>query len=361
MELLSKLLNTTLTLVPTAVAVAGVVVVLYVANRLLERRKRLAEGHRFRNQMIMVGLTFVGVLVVIMVLPIGDTLRGQLLSLLGILLSAAIALSSTTILGNALGGLMLRVIRNFRAGDFIRVDGYFGRVSERGLFHTEIQTEERELITLPNLYLVTHAVTTIRSSGTLITANVSLGYDVPRPRVEELLRQAAEASGLEEPFVHVTELGDFSVSYRVAGLLTEVKQYISARARLRSAMMDALHGGGVEIVSPNFMNTRAFAPEKRFVPKRTVVEPETVAPAVVPEELVFDKAEEAESREAIQQTHDKLVAEIKSLKDRIEETEDESAAARLKTQLERLEARKESLAQAVESAESAAGEGAKSG
>ncbi len=66
---------------------------------------------------------------------------------------------------------------------------------------------------------------------------------------------------------------------------------------------------------------------------------------------MFDKAEEAESREAVQATHDKLVAEIESLKDRIKETEDESVAARLKAQLERLEARRESLAQAVESAE----------
>jgi len=40
----------------------------------------------------MIGFTFVGVLVVILVLPVGDTLRGQLLSLIGILLSAAIAL-----------------------------------------------------------------------------------------------------------------------------------------------------------------------------------------------------------------------------------------------------------------------------
>ncbi|MGB8329288.1 MAG: hypothetical protein WCE62_04110 [Polyangiales bacterium] len=40
-------------------------------------------------------------------LPIGDAPRGQLLSLLGLLVTAAIALSSTTLLGNAMAGIML--------------------------------------------------------------------------------------------------------------------------------------------------------------------------------------------------------------------------------------------------------------
>ena len=51
-------------------------------------------------------------------------------------------------------------------GDFISAGDQFGRVTERGLFHTEIQTETRDLTTVPNLFLVTHPVTTVRSSGT---------------------------------------------------------------------------------------------------------------------------------------------------------------------------------------------------
>jgi len=34
------------------------------------------------------------------------------------------------------------------------VGDYFGRVTERGLFHVEIQTEDRDLATLPNMFLV---------------------------------------------------------------------------------------------------------------------------------------------------------------------------------------------------------------
>jgi len=97
----------------------------------------------------------------------------ELLAVVGLLFSATMALSSTTFLGNAMAGVMIRAVRNFRIGDFIRCDQHFGRVTERGLFHTEIQTEDRELTTLPNLYLVTHPVTTVRASGTVISATVA--------------------------------------------------------------------------------------------------------------------------------------------------------------------------------------------
>lgn len=279
-------------------AVLAVVVGAHVVVRqLLERRLAGSPDGRFRIQLVMIALSLAGVLAIILALPVSETLRGQLLSLLGILLSASIALSATTFLGNALAGVLLQVVGGFRLGDLVRVGEHFGRVSERGLFHTEIQTEDRDLTTLPNLYLVSNPVRVVRSSGTIVAAHVSLGYDVSRERIERLLIQACEAAGLEEPFVHVAELGDFSVTYRAAGLLLEVKQILSVRSRLRGEVLDALHEDGIEIVSPNFMNTRALAESARFVPRRQSSEPQPEQPESVPEEVIFDKAEEAETEE----------------------------------------------------------------
>lgn len=353
MDLLRDIGSGALDLVPTAVAVAAVAIALFVVHRLLERTGRQERYGRFRNQLIMLGLAFFGVLLVILVLPISETLRGQLVGLIGILASAAIALSSTTLLGNVLAGLMLRVMRNFRMGDFIRVGEHFGRVSERGLFHTEIQTEFRELTTLPNLYVVTHPVTAVRDSGTFIRATVSLGYDVPRTRVEQLLLEAAEQCELEEPFVHVEELGNDSVTYRVAGLLKDVKKLISARSRLRELVMDELHRGGVEIVSPTFRNLRAFPPDSLFIPDLESEEPEAEDPSP---DVVFDKAEAAESQETLQLRHDELIEQIKSLKERIKKAEDETEKKELERQRERMEARREYLARVIETAKSSSGE-----
>jgi len=56
----------------------------------------------------MLALSIVALLMVIISSPLSDAPKGQLLSLVGMLLSAAIALSSTTFLGNAMAGVTYR-------------------------------------------------------------------------------------------------------------------------------------------------------------------------------------------------------------------------------------------------------------
>jgi small-conductance mechanosensitive channel len=340
-------------IVPSAVAAAAVLAVLFVAHYVLQRRRSMGHGRQLEHQLVMVALTFVGVIAIVLVLPLRDATKGQLLTLIGLLVTAAIALSSTTFVGNAMAGVMLRAVRNFHTGDFVRVGEHFGRVSERGLFHTELQTEDRDLTTLPNLYLVSNPVTVMRSSGTVLSARVSLGYDVPRSTVKRLLLEAGNEAGLVDPFVQVQKLGDFSVTYRLAGLLTEVKQVLSARSRLRGLMMDHLHQGGVEIVSPTFMNTRAFEKVASFIPhvpepgRAAVVEQETSSA----ETLAFDKAERAESLESLRRTCEELAGEIKSLKERIKEAEVGAPRESLERELKRLEARRERLSRVIEQRE----------
>jgi len=199
-------------------------------------------------------------------------------------------------MGNAMAGIMLKSVNHFRSGDFIRVNDHFGRVSERGLFHTEIQTPDRDLITLPNLQLATSAVRVIRSNGTVISSTVSLGYDVHHNRIEELLLQAGDKTGRKDPFVPVLELGDFSITYRLAGLLEEANKLLVYQSRLKVAILDALHNGGVEIVSPHFTNHRIFKPGDEFISN-----PEKPSTKLTPDaprtEVVYDKAEAAATLE----------------------------------------------------------------
>jgi len=332
-------------LAPAALTLVMTIVILVALHYWLERRKSASPGHTVRNQLILLAVTALGLVSVVLMLPISDDFRGEILKLIGIVLSAGIALSSTTFLGNMLAGFMLRSLRNFRAGDFISVEEHFGRVSGRGLFHTEIQTEERTLTTLPNIYLVTHPVTTLRSSGTVVSATVSLGYDVPRGRIEELLLEAARDSDLEDAFVSTMDLGDFSVTYRIAGLLTDVKSLITARSRLRGKVLDCLHEGGVEIVSPTFMNTRALSLDQVFVPESRPSDPAPVAEdAPAPEDILFDKADEAEATEEMVQTIDSVSEEIKAVDEEIKSASAElipvleGRRSQLETKRDRLEA-----------------------
>ncbi|UCD18467.1 MAG: mechanosensitive ion channel [Candidatus Zixiibacteriota bacterium] len=358
MDILIRLLENLRDLIPTGVAILGAILTLMIIRYIINRSSAGLPGKNYRRQAVTLLVSFIGLLVIILVLPITDSKRGQLLSLIGILLTAAIALSSTTLLGNIMAGLMLRAVRNFRPGDFIRVGEHFGRVSEQGLFHVEIQTEDRDLTTMPNLYLVTNPVKVIRASGTIITAEVSLGYNVPRSQVEDLLLKAAGAAGLQEPFVHITELGDFSITYRISGLLAEVKQILSSRSQLHAMMLDVLHRGGIEIVSPNFMNTRALSKEDAMIPKSAgmVSPPSGIAPAAKPEKLVFDKADQAESLEKLRLNHETLDREIEEIKNSMKHIDDAEEQEKQKARLNGMEERRKRLADAIRRREEQTGD-----
>ncbi len=253
------------------------------------------EGRLFTRQWIVVVLAFILALIALLLLPIEASIKSQIVQVLGVALPAAVALSATAILGNAMAGLVLRRVANFRLGDFIRVGEHFGRVSERTLMHTEIQTEDRDLTSLPNLLLVTQPIKVVRRSGTVISATVSLGYDIPWSKVEEALLEAATRADLQGPFVQVKELGDFSVVYRAAGVLEDVRSLHAKRSDLRTHMLDCLHEAGIQILSPNYINLRGLsenAPET--VPEKAdnlaQSGKELGAP---PTGLIFDKADSA--------------------------------------------------------------------
>lgn len=305
---------------PLIGTIFAVGVALWVAHLLLIRRySDIGNERMFSRQLTMLGLTLIGILIVILVMPINQNTRNQLIGLFGIVISAAIALSSTAIISNIMAGVLLRITNPFRVGDFIRIGGHMGRVSERGLFETEIQTEKRELVSLPNTYCINNPLTTIRSSGTIISASLSLGYEIDRNRIEQLLVEAARTCGLTEPFVHIMELGNFAVTYRVSGFLEETKRLISMQSNLYGCVLDALHGQSIEIMSPSYMNQRQLRDGESAIPATTIVAaragPETSA-----EEIAFDKAEQAEKSE---NQKIELKKEIENLENSIKEITDE--------------------------------------
>ncbi len=270
------------------------------------------EGRRVYRQLGLVTLALTGLFLLLLWLAPSD-LKGPLATLLGILVTGVTGLASTTLVSNALAGLMLNLTGAFKAGDFVRVGEHFGRVTTKGLFHTEIQAEDRDLITLPNLYLSTNPVKVVDKSGTLISADVSLGYDLHRERVSALLLEAAAEAKLGDAFVLVLALDDFSVHYRVSGFLRDPSSIVSSRSRLNARVLDVLHGDGIEIMSPSVMAQRPLASGEHLIPApRTVLAPVAEEHGKA-ERLMFEKAAVAARLERFRGFAKKLEVEIAEL------------------------------------------------
>lgn len=268
-----------------------------------------------------------GVVIFVFVLPVSNELKGQIFTLFGIILSAGIALSSTTILGNLLAGVMNNSTQRFKIGDLIEVKNLQGRVSKKSFFYTEIQLEDSNFITIPNLYLATNPIKNTRKSDTVIFTTLSLGYDVPRKIIEEALKEAALKASLKNPYIYVVELGDFSIVYKVHGFLEDSDNYFSIKSRLNKKVLDALHVRDIEIVSPAFMNQRQVD-DKEFIALNVQSKKEE---DLAHEDQVFDKA----------RSFERIEKSKKRLEEELEKAKDKTRKSNLKEKIDKLEEAKE--------------------
>ncbi len=281
---------------PLLVILPAVGMILAAAHYLLiAKHKDLGSEARLPRQMLLLVLTFVAIVMVVLSLPVEPATRDQILGLLGIALSAAFALSSTAFVTNLMAAIMLRVTRPFKVGDFIEINGHFGKVSERGLFDTEIQTENRRLIAIPNSTFIHQPVSVARTPGMVISTDISLGYDVHHEFASNLLIVAAETGGLADPYVHVVSLDDHAVGYRLSAILTEGDAILTARSKLNRHVLDTLHNAGVEIVSPSVTRHITQSEGTKIFPRphHQAASTSSGTAKVTAEEIVFDKANEA--------------------------------------------------------------------
>ena len=114
--------------------------------------------------------------------------------------------------------------------------------------------------------------------------------------------------------MYVKKLGDFSVVYRVAGFLEEVKQLLTVRSTLRKNMFRTLHTAKIEIVSPAFMSQRVYdAQSKVLATSNHTVSQADKSDAKSPEAMIFDKAETAEKKSILEQRKHLLKDKIAKL------------------------------------------------
>jgi len=339
----------------STLVIVGTVGLLALTRFVLSRAGSDRRGVPYKRQIASTMIGLVGVFVAVIFLPIDSDVRSQILSLLGVLLSAVVAFSSTSLVGNAMAGVMMRLTKSYRPGDFVEVGEIVGRVTDQGLFHTEVQLITRDIVALPNLYLSRNPVHVTRSSGTFVAVDVSLGYEIPHQAVDDALASAVEQAGLEEPFVLVDALLDHAIRYRVHGLLKDTKELLSARSRLRRAVVNALHAADIQIVSPGYVNRVEFPADHEFIPpapdngeQQSEASSETSDKV---EAIAFDRAEEAESIERLYALQEKLQRDREETASKIKEAESGDEKQRLQDEQQQIEARIKRTSEIVEQRE----------
>ncbi len=320
------------------------IILLFINSLIFKAIKSVNEN--ITKGLISFLIVLIGLVAFILALPIEKELKGQALGFLGIIFSAGIALSSTTVLGNLIAGFMNNSMKRFRNGDLIKIGDFHGRVIKKSIFHTEIQLEDSNFITIPNLYIANNPVKLTKKNNTVISTTVSLGYDVSREKIEKTLIDAAVSAGLKDPYVYITSLGDFSVVYKIHGFLEDSSKFFSANSLLNAKVMDKLHLEKIEIVSPNFVNQRRVD-EQEFIPKQPIKN-DKPQDNKLPEDLVFEEAIESEKIEIKKDQIEEIEKQQEDLKKELKKAKSDNVAEKIKIEISKNKELKENIEEYIE-------------
>ena len=175
-----------------------------------------------------------------------------------------VSLGSSTVIGNIIAGLVITYMRPFKIGDRIQLNDTTGNIIEKTPLVTRIRTPKNEVVTVPNSFVMSsHTVnysTSAREYGLIIHSEVSIGYDIPWRKVNELLIDAAlNTPGVVDdprPFVLETSLSDWYPIYQVNAYIKEADKMPQIYSNLHQNIQDKFNEAGIEIMSPHYMAMR---------------------------------------------------------------------------------------------------------
>jgi small conductance mechanosensitive channel len=135
-------------------------------------------------------------------------------------------------LANFAGGVMVLLLKPFKAGDFISTPDGAGVVESIGLVYTTLVTADNQKISIPNSNMTTNVVTNVTGvEKRKVVLSVGIGYAADLRKAKAVAQRVLENNefiinedGLQ---VVVAELGESSVNLSVRGW-TKTEDYWNA-------------------------------------------------------------------------------------------------------------------------------------
>ena len=166
----------------------------------------------------------------------------------------AVGLALKDSLSNIASGVMLIVLRPFRAGDHVIAAGQEGTVLEIRVFQTRLRAFDHRVIILPNSEITTAPIVNYSSlPQRRFDVSVGVGYEDDLQKARELLLRIAREEPLvlddPAPAVRVANLGESSVDLVLQAFAANA-DFVDARSRVVEAVRNQLIGNGLSIPYP---------------------------------------------------------------------------------------------------------------
>ncbi len=229
------------------------------ARRPTARRRFIESIRRF-----LLFACYLGVVIALIQIWMYSLLGSWLLQVLGtgfiMVFTFAIGLFTSSVLGNLIAYGVLSNVVEFRNGDRVQIGETYGDVENLGLFFTRIRTIKNEIVSIPNLGVFSKQIQNFSSlRAVLIYIPVTLGYDVDKDIVKELLVECAKKTknilitDEYKPFVLLRELGRYTVTYEINAWTREPNMLIEIKSELIDNILSKFKKAKIELLSPTYV------------------------------------------------------------------------------------------------------------
>ena len=190
------------------------------------------------------------------------------LSVLGGAFGVGLGLGLQKLAANYVSGFVVLVERSVRIGDYIKVDGLEGRVTDIKTRYTLLRDPSGRESIIPNEMLLTQRVDNLSLSDPQIAVNCTfpLGVDVDIEQVLSLLSLAALQSERvlrdPPPQAFLSKVESAGLEFTLVSWVSDPEAgYLKTRSQINTAVVQALRQAGIELPkAPQQVFMRAPAP-----------------------------------------------------------------------------------------------------
>ncbi|MDO9337796.1 MAG: mechanosensitive ion channel [Caulobacter sp.] len=223
----------------------------------------------FVSSIVRYVIIIIGLIAVLQQLGIKTT---SILAVLGAA-SLAVGLAMQGALSNVAAGVMLLILRPYRAGELVEVNGQKGKVQALDLFTTELVTLDGLKVIMPNGKVFGEMITNYSAPRTRRSeVVVGIDYDDDIGEALEIMLGVANADPRvlqdPEPWARCTGYADSSVTLT---LRTWAKQadYWNVHYDLHKAIKEAFDDAGISIPYPHQVEVPKPPKRKRAISRKT--------------------------------------------------------------------------------------------
>ncbi len=177
-------------------------------------------------------------------------------ALMGMLAAAgfAVGLALQGGLGNFASGILILIFKPYKVGDWIEVEGKFGKVEEIQIFNTLLVTPGLKTLIIPNAQVTSHTVVNYSKKGKIrLEIMIGIPYEESFPRVKEIIeRDLKKVKGIIKGNENPVGIESFESFFVKVGVKPYVHpdQYWDIFYEINAALKKSFHENNIKISYP---------------------------------------------------------------------------------------------------------------